>query len=368
MTNATTIRTDGYGNVSGTVIITDTSKAYTYPASNLNLTDVLFVSSAVAATSDTAVSGEIAQGTAMTLRLNGDGKDIGTVTCNADAGQINATKGSTTDAVALVVQGNDGTKDWYYSKQISGTDNVIVNASDIATEMGMTAGIDFTNCKIWLEVTEDSVAYAVEATPTTEVVKTNISSVEITDVETPVSNTALDTSAVCATQGVSTTAPVVTWTQNTDGSLAIRGNGEMAKFQSVKVDGVIVDAKNYTVTEGSTIITFKADYLQTLSVGTHTFEIVWTDGSASTNFTVKNNKADDNSSNNNNNNNNSSSDSTKNDQTQATQNSSTDTKKAAQSATNPKTEDASNPALGIILLVASLAGAVGSLAGKKGGK
>lgn len=863
-------------------------------ASNLNLTDVLFASSAEAAASDTTVSGEIAQGTAMTLRLNGDGKDIGTVTCNADAGQINATKGSTTDAVALVVQGNDGTNDWYYSKQISGTDNVIVNASDIATEMGMTA-IDFTNCKIWMEVTEDSVAYAVEATPTTEVVKTNISSVEITGIDTPVSNTSLDTSAVCATKGVSTTAPVVTWTpndttagyntsytasvtleaaanyeftdsvivtingnnasvtknengtltviytfpvtakdkltsitapspitvangtaykdmnlptqvnivtegntvdkanvtwdtagssydasvlteqvvtlngtvtcpetidangvalitnititvsaagivgapissvesgtytenqkvalesstagatiyyttngvepsrergtrytgpitaggmegqsvtttikaiavkngmqdsevmtftytieipkpivkhtitatagangsispsgavevtegenqtfsitanagyeiaslkvdgtavaattsytfknvtaahtieasfkqqtvqpvieqpsitqqpqnafvkigeratftvaatgtdlvyqwqmnmkdakgfvdieganepsyttstvdmdydgftyqciianragsvtsnvvtltvgedvtppavtkhiitatagangsispsgavevtegedqtfsitandgyeiaslkvdgaavtiatsytfkdvtaahtieatfiqkdatpvptptppqyaiidgansswtQNTDGSLAIRGDGEMAKFQSVKVDGVIVDAKNYTVTEGSTIITFKADYLQTLSVGTHTFEIVWTDGSASTNFTVKNNKADDNSSNNNNNNNNnnSSSDSTKNDQTQATQNSSTDTKKAAQSATNPKTEDTSNPALGIILLVASLAGAVGSLVGKKGGK
>ena len=49
-------------------------------ASNLNLTDVLFASSAEAATSDTAVSGEIAQGKAMTLRLNGGGKDIGTVT------------------------------------------------------------------------------------------------------------------------------------------------------------------------------------------------------------------------------------------------------------------------------------------------
>ncbi len=56
-------------------------------ASNLNLTDVLFASSAEAATSDTAVSGEIAQGKAMTLRLNGGGKDIGTVTCNADAGR-----------------------------------------------------------------------------------------------------------------------------------------------------------------------------------------------------------------------------------------------------------------------------------------
>ena len=183
-------------------------------ASNLNLTDVLFASSAEAATSDTAVSGEIAQGKAMTLRLNGGGKDIGTVTCNADVGQINAKKGNTAGNVALVVQGNDGTKDWYYSKQISGTDNVIVNASDIAAESNTPSDIDLANCKIWLEVTEDSVAYAVEATETTEVVKTNISSVEVTGIDTPVSNTALDTSAVCATQGVSTTAPAVTWTPN----------------------------------------------------------------------------------------------------------------------------------------------------------
>lgn len=183
-------------------------------ASNLNLTDVLFASSAEAATSDTAVSGEIAQGKAMTLRLNGGGKDIGTVTCNAEVGQINAKKGNTAGNVALVVQGNDGTKDWYYSKQISGTDNVIVNASDIAAESNTPSDIDLANCKIWLEVTEDSVAYAVEATATTDVVKTNISSVEITDIDTPVSNTALDTSAVCATQGVSTTAPAVTWTPN----------------------------------------------------------------------------------------------------------------------------------------------------------
>ena len=183
-------------------------------ASNLNLTDVLFASSAEAATSDTAVSGEIAQGKAMTLRLNGGGKDIGTVTCNADAGQINAKKGNTAGNVALVVQGNDGTKDWYYSKQISGTDNVIVNASDIAAESNTPSDIDLANCKIWLEVTKDSVAYAVEATATKDVVKTYISSVEVTGIDTPVSNTALDTSAVCATQGVSTTAPAVTWTPN----------------------------------------------------------------------------------------------------------------------------------------------------------
>ena len=77
------------------------------------------------------------------------------------------------------------------------------------------------------------------------------------------------------------------WTQNADGSLSIRGSGEFSKFVGVKVDGILVDAKNYTVKEGSTIVTLKADYLNTLTAGSHTLEIVWTDGSASTTFTVK---------------------------------------------------------------------------------
>lgn len=79
------------------------------------------------------------------------------------------------------------------------------------------------------------------------------------------------------------------WKQNTDGTVTIRGNGEFSKFVSVRVDGTLVDEKNYTAREGSTIITLKADYLQTLSVGTHTFEIVWTDGSAETSFKVSEN-------------------------------------------------------------------------------
>lgn len=78
-----------------------------------------------------------------------------------------------------------------------------------------------------------------------------------------------------------------TWTENSDGSLTITGNGDFTKFQDVKVDGKIIDKANYDVKSGSTIITLKKDYLDTLSAGTHTFEIVWTDGSASTNFTVK---------------------------------------------------------------------------------
>ena len=81
------------------------------------------------------------------------------------------------------------------------------------------------------------------------------------------------------------------WTQNTDGSgsIKIRGNGEFSKFREVKVDGNTVDPVNYTAREGSTIIEFKPEYLKTLSEGSHTFELVWTDGSASTSFTIAKN-------------------------------------------------------------------------------
>ena len=132
------------------------------PASNLNLSDVLFASAAKSATSETAVSGIIASDTAMTLRLDGNSKNIGSVFYNDTSGNINVSKGSA-ENVALVVQGNDGTNDWYYSKQITGSDTVTVKASDIMTELNLTSDIDLSVCKIWLETTENNMAYAVPA-------------------------------------------------------------------------------------------------------------------------------------------------------------------------------------------------------------
>ena len=58
----------------------------------------------------------------------------------------------------------------------------------------------------------------------------------------------------------------------------------------------------------ATIITLKASYLNTLSAGTHTVEILWTDGSASTTFTTKANISDNSNNNQNDNNNSNSSD------------------------------------------------------------
>ena len=181
------------------------------PASNLNLSSVLFASAATAASSDKAEARTIADGTAMTLRLDGTGKDIGTATYNTTTGDIKAVKGATSQTVALVVQGNDGTNNWYYSKKITGTD--VVNVSDIVAESNTPASIDLSACKIWLEATDstENLTYAVNATETTIKI---IHSVAITDIETPVSNTALDTEASCATTGVSSTTPQITWTSS----------------------------------------------------------------------------------------------------------------------------------------------------------
>ena len=181
------------------------------PASNLNLSSVIFASAATAASSDTVEARTIADGTAMTLRLDGTGKDIGTATYNTTTGDIKAVKGTTSQTVALVVQGNDGTNNWYYSKKITGTD--VVNVSDIVAESNTPASIDLSACKIWLEATDstENLTYAVNATETTIKI---IHSVAITDIETPVSNTALDTEASCATTGVSSTTPQITWTSS----------------------------------------------------------------------------------------------------------------------------------------------------------
>ena len=92
------------------------------------------------------------------------------------------------------------------------------------------------------------------------------------------------------------------WTQNTTGTVVIRGNGEYNRFHAVKVDGKVIDPANYDAKEGSTIITLKAEYLKTLATGSHTFAIVWNNGIAGTNFTVAANTSGNNSGNNSNNN------------------------------------------------------------------
>ena len=145
------------------------------------------------------------------------------------------------------------------------------------------------------------------------------------------------------------------WTENTDGSLAIRGSGAIDKFLRVLVDGNEIASDNYTVTEGSTIITLKLEYLKTLSEGSHSFEIVWTDGTARTSFTIAKNTSGNNGGNNNGNNNNNNSNNDSNNNNAGSGANTTDTTIKA-----PQTGDTSKDALWIVLLVvASIAGLSG---------
>lgn len=66
-----------------------------------------------------------------------------------------------------------------------------------------------------------------------------------------------------------------TYEPGSNEELTFRGSGELADFRCVKVDGGEVDPNNYDKSSGSTIITFKPNYLATLSNGIHTIEMFW---------------------------------------------------------------------------------------------
>ena len=164
----------------------DSTSYVVRPASNLNLSSVIFASAATAASSDTVKAETIQTDTAMTLRLDGKDKNIGTITYNSSEGTVKATKGTVTSA-SIVVQGNNAGTDWYYSKQISGndatvtTDEIKTKISESVSTIFDSSDIDLNNCRIWLETTDaDGMIYAVNATeeknaPTEETKTLNIS-------------------------------------------------------------------------------------------------------------------------------------------------------------------------------------------------
>ena len=78
-----------------------------------------------------------------------------------------------------------------------------------------------------------------------------------------------------------------TWQKGSKDGLSFTSSAAYAHFQKVQMDGKDLDASNYTVKEGSTIVTLKASYLETLSVGKHTISIVSETGTVDTNFTIK---------------------------------------------------------------------------------
>lgn len=194
------------------VIIDDVDDGHAVqPASNLNLSSVIFSSAAPAATSDTVEAGTIQTDRAMTLRLDGSNMNMGNVIYDsARPGMIFVKKSANaTGTVSLVVQGNDGSNDWYYSKTV--TAGEVIRMADIKTALSLSNDISVDECEIWLETTVDGMAYAKLME---NGIYTCIDEVTVT-VDAPTPGEALDSDITVQNTGVVSIAPATKWTVGT---------------------------------------------------------------------------------------------------------------------------------------------------------
>jgi len=64
------------------------------------------------------------------------------------------------------------------------------------------------------------------------------------------------------------------WAKGSDETASFRSEADIDEFSHVAVDGEMVNESNYDLKEGSTIVIFKPEYLETLPLGEHEVEIV----------------------------------------------------------------------------------------------
>ena len=76
------------------------------------------------------------------------------------------------------------------------------------------------------------------------------------------------------------------WTLKSTKTLSFTASGDFDKFVGVSVDGKRISESQYTAKKGSTVITLKSSYLNTLKKGEHTITIHFDDGKAEGSFTV----------------------------------------------------------------------------------
>lgn len=76
------------------------------------------------------------------------------------------------------------------------------------------------------------------------------------------------------------------WYQKSGKTLSFTASGEYSKFVGVSVDGKRLADSAYTAKSGSTVVTLKNSYLNTLKQGKHTLTVHFEDGKAETAFQV----------------------------------------------------------------------------------
>ncbi len=75
-------------------------------------------------------------------------------------------------------------------------------------------------------------------------------------------------------------------TKGSGTGLTFKTDGDYQKFTGIKVDDKDTDPSQYDSKAGSTVVTLKAEYIDQLTVGEHTIEFLYTDGSCGTGFEV----------------------------------------------------------------------------------
>lgn len=194
------------------------------PMTNIKLTSVLFASSAPARLITPARAEELASNKSMRLRFDGSNIAIGNVVYDSQNGELLAEKSpDAAGTVSLIVQGNDGTNNWFYSEVI--TDSKHLKVSEIKEALSgvisADADIDLSKCCIWIETTlDDGLKYANMATEKT---MSEVSKVELSGIDSPTPKKALDAEAVTDTAGISDVTPAVTWKA---GEKDVTGNAE----------------------------------------------------------------------------------------------------------------------------------------------
>lgn len=68
--------------------------------------------------------------------------------------------------------------------------------------------------------------------------------------------------------------------------LSFRSTAPLSELQEVTINGEVVDPSNYTLEEGSTIVTFPIEYLKTLDVGSYEVDVVSESKTVKGGFTV----------------------------------------------------------------------------------